>query len=131
MSIAKTKILIIEDDEFTRAIIRQALVGLGFMDIEEAEDGGRGLASTLRHLPDLVFCDIHMKPVDGLYYLNELRNVRHEEIANTPVVFLTANAKQKMVLQAQKLHVNGYMIKPVSPGDLKRQIRRILHLNFS
>lgn len=128
--ISKLKILIIEDESHIRGIIRQILQRIGVEHIFESEEGGDGFMQTIRHRPDLVLCDIHMDPVDGLKYLQTLRTAQIEVVKDTPVVFLTSNADHETVLRAKEYMVNGYLVKPVSLNDVKKQIGRALGIVF-
>jgi two-component system, chemotaxis family, chemotaxis protein CheY len=119
-------VLLIEDEAHIRAIIRQILYRIGIRSIYECEEGGKGLMETLRVKPTVVLCDIHMKPVNGLTYLANLRKVQVGDVACTPVVFLTADAERDTVLLAKDLRVDGYLVKPVSLIDVKKQLSRVL-----
>lgn len=120
------RILVVEDQPYMRQIIRQTLERLGVRHVHEAEDGGAALKMTIRLAPDLVFCDIHMEPVDGLRYLEGLRAFKKPDVAATPVVFLTSDAEEATVIRSKKLSVNGYIVKPTSAGKLKENINRLL-----
>ncbi|EKE72120.1 response regulator [Oceanibaculum indicum] len=120
------KIVIIEDEDFIRVLIRRLLHQLGVELIYEAKEGGEGLKEVVRTRPDIVLCDIHMEPMDGLTFLNRLRSLPMGLVKDTPVVFLTADAQQETVMQAKKLWVNGYLVKPVSLQSLERRIASIL-----
>ncbi|MCH2394510.1 response regulator [Oceanibaculum sp.] len=120
------KIVIIEDEDFIRVLIRRLLHQLGVELIYEAKEGGEGLKEVVRTRPDIVLCDIHMEPMDGLTFLNRLRSLPMGLVKDTPVVFLTADAQQETVMQAKKLWVNGYLVKPVSLQSLERRIVSIL-----
>lgn len=90
-----------------------------------------GIKQTLIVKPHLVLCDIHMEPLDGMKYLSTIRGINQPEIARTPVIFLTSDAGQEKVLRAKELNVTGYMVKPVSVNDVKKQINRTLGIEFS
>lgn len=130
MDIELVSVLIIEDEPYVRTIIRRILTGLQIGDVHEANDGGEGLMQTLRVRPSLVLCDVHMKPVDGLKYLQTLRDVKIPEIRDTPVIFLTSDANQDLVMRARDLKVAGYMVKPVSVNDIKKSLGRVLDIDF-
>jgi len=119
---AKIKVLIIEDEIHTRSIIRNLLQRLMIRQIEEAAEGKEGITKTVSFKPDIIFCDIHMEPVDGLKFLSALRAMKSSGVARTPVIFLTADSEQETVLAAKKLDVDGYLVKPVSAIDLKKRI---------
>jgi two-component system chemotaxis response regulator CheY len=119
---AQIAILLVEDDKHTRGLIRRMLLQLGVRSITEAEDGQAGYLEVLRTRPDLVFCDVHMEPVDGRAFLHKLRESPLAGIARTPVVFLTGDAQRDTVMFAKEHAINGYLVKPVSPADLKSRI---------
>lgn len=120
------KIVIIEDEDFIRTLIRRLLYQLGVDLVYEAKDGDEGLREVVRIRPDIVFCDIHMEPVDGLTFLIRLRDLTTGSVKDTPVVFLTADAQQETVMKAKKLSVNGYLVKPVSLESIKKRIVSLL-----
>ena len=130
-ALEKLRILIVEDEAYIRKIIHQVLRRLRVGNISEAIDGDEAFKKTLMLRPDLIFCDIHMEPVDGIQFLNRLRALNQPDIAKTPVVFLTSDANQENVMMARKLKVSGYLVKPVSVNDVKKQISRTLGITFT
>jgi two-component system, chemotaxis family, chemotaxis protein CheY len=129
-AIDDVRILVIDDEEFVRKIIVQILGRLNTRKVSQAEDGADGMKKTLIMKPQLVLCDIHMEPVDGMKYLSTIRGLNQPEIAKTPIIFLTSDAGQEKVMRARELNVSGYMVKPVSVNDIKKQITRILGVEF-
>ncbi len=119
-------VLIVEDEQVTRAAIRSQLRQIGIPSVVEAADGQAGLAEIARTRPTLVLCDVHMQPMDGRQFLKKVRTVKVEWVKNIPVVFLTADAKPETVAFAKEYQVNGYLVKPVQFSDLKSRIDNIL-----
>jgi two-component system chemotaxis response regulator CheY len=122
----KLVVLLVEDDHHTRALVKSLLRQIGVRSIVEAKDGKAGIGEVLRTRPHLVFCDVHMEPVDGRLFLKLLREARVPAVRDTPIVFLTGDAQRDTVLFAKGHHVNGYLVKPVSLNDLKTRIDTIL-----
>lgn len=122
----RLRVLIVEDQPYMRQTVRQTLVRLGVRHVYEADEGGAGLKLTARVRPDIVFCDVHMQPVDGLGYLENLRDFQNPEIAATPVVFLTMDAAEETVMASRSYAVNGYLVKPVSATQLRDTVNRVL-----
>lgn len=120
--LAKIRILVIEDEDFTRQMICGLLRQLGFRLINEAADGEAGFKELVRTKPLLVLCDVHMQPLDGLGFLAKLRGLSNAVLADTPVIFLTADKQQETVLTAKKLQADGYIVKPVSLQILKQRL---------
>ncbi|MEK9968448.1 MAG: response regulator [Ferrovibrio sp.] len=123
---AKIRILVIEDESYTRMMIGGLLRQIGFNYIGEAAEGEAGFKETVRTRPQVVLCDVHMAPLDGLGYLAKLRGFANETIAATPVVFLTADKQQETVLTAKQLKVDGYLVKPVSLQVLRQRLDGLL-----
>lgn len=120
------RIVVIEDDRHTRQIICRLLREVGFRMIYEGDDGDSGFREIVRIKPDVVLCDIYMKPVDGMTFLKTLRQLKRKEIAELPVIFLTGDANIDTVRNARDLKVDGYLVKPVSRSALKESLDRIL-----
>lgn len=122
----KIRILVVEDEAYTRQIICGLLRQLGFRLIDEAADGEAGFKELVRTRPVLVLCDVHMQPLDGLGFLAKLRGMSNATFGALPVIFLTADKQQETVLTAKKLQVDGYLVKPVSLTALKQRIDLVL-----
>ncbi|MBV8535058.1 MAG: response regulator, partial [Alphaproteobacteria bacterium] len=103
----KLKILLVEDEVHTRLVIKSLLHQIGVGVIIEATNGRDGLVEVLRENPHLVLCDVHMKPVNGLEFLEKLREIEGAQTRKTPVIFLTGDAKRDTVLFAKEHAVNG------------------------
>ncbi len=126
ISYDEVKVLIVEDEEHTRAMIRGMLRQIGIFKVMEASDGKAGLTEIARTRPTLVLCDIHMQPVDGRQFLRMVRATKVDWVRNIPVIFLTADAKPETVKVAKELNVDGYLVKPVTVADLKVRIAAVL-----
>ena len=119
-------ILVIEEQPFVRRTIMQILSQIGFRSIAEADNGETGMQECIRTAPDVIVCDIDMKPVSGLQFLAELRASAEVRNRRTPVVFLTNHTESEIVKKAMALGVNGFVVKPPSFGALKERVDRLL-----
>ena len=119
-------ILVIEDQPFVRRTIMQILSQIGFRSIAEADNGETGMQECIRSTPDVIVCDIDMKPVSGLQFLAELRASAEVRNRRTPVVFLTNHTESEIVKKAMALGGNGFVVKPPSFGALKERVDRLL-----
>ena len=121
----KMTALVIEDQAFIRSMVIRILKQLEFENVYEADDGSGGLSVALERHPDVIICDIEMKPVDGLTFLDHLR--RKEPLGvRTPVIFLTNLASKDVVLKAKDLGVNAFIAKPVSLNGLRDKLTVLL-----
>jgi two-component system chemotaxis response regulator CheY len=120
------RVLVIDDAPLVRMLLRKSLARFGVQDVRESPDGIAGLAETASFLPDLVFCDIHMPEMDGTGYLERVRNFTIEAIRQTPIVFLTSDRREDMIVLAKNLRVDGYIVKPPAMQPLHSALERSL-----
>src|SRR6201996_5907749 len=111
MSQVKKKILCIEDDRETAALIAEELIDLGY-DVILAHDGRDGLAAILKEMPDLVLSDISMPVLSGFELLERLTALE-PRFSRMPFVFLTALTDRDNELKGRKLGADDYVTKPI------------------
>lgn len=120
-----TRISIVDDDEVIQELIRSSFAdtrvqihaygnGRAFLDDEGALDS------------DLVFLDLMMPEMNGFQVLE---NLKGREL-RLPIIVLSALSKRETVVQALKMGVSSYIIKPLKPHDIRNKASEILGLNF-
>jgi DNA-binding NarL/FixJ family response regulator len=107
----KTKILCIEDDRETAALIAEELVDRGY-EVALAHDGREGLATILKTIPDLVLSDISMPAISGFELLERLVALA-PRFSKMPFVFLTALTDRDNELKGRQLGADDYVTKPI------------------
>lgn len=90
------RFLVVDDFSTMRRIVRNLLKELGFMNVEEAEDGADALAKLQSSAYDFVITDWNMPNMDGLELLKNIRS--DAGLATLPVLMVTAEAKKKILL---------------------------------
>lgn len=123
------RILLVDDFEIVRLMLRNALTELGFTDIEEAEDGKTAMTKlTEAHASGrpygFVFCDWNMPEMTGIEVLEACRST--PEFATLPIVMVTAEAEQESVVRAIRAGASDYVVKPIAPDVLERKVNKIL-----
>ena len=111
MAEARKKILCIEDDRETAALIVEELIERGF-EVSIAHDGRAGLAAILKNMPDLVLSDISMPVMSGFELLERLTALE-PRFAKMPFVFLTALTDRDNELKGRQLGADDYVTKPI------------------
>ena len=111
MAEARKKILCIEDDRETAALIAEELVDRGYA-ITLAHDGGEGLTAILKTMPDLVLSDISMPVMSGFELLERLTSLA-PRFSKMPFVFLTALTDRDNELKGRQLGADDYVTKPI------------------
>jgi DNA-binding response OmpR family regulator len=111
MAEAPKKILCIEDDRETAALIAEELIDRGYA-VTLAHDGREGLAAILKIMPDLVLSDISMPMMSGFELLERLIALA-PRFAKMPFVFLTALTDRDNELKGRQLGADDYVTKPI------------------
>jgi DNA-binding response OmpR family regulator len=111
MAEARKKILCIEDDREAAALIVEELADQGFEPIT-AHDGRAGFDAILKHMPDLVLCDVNMPVMSGFEVLERLNDIA-PRFGRVPFVFLTAMSDRENELRGRRLGADGYVVKSV------------------
>jgi len=111
MKSAAKRILCIEDDAETAALIAEDLGDRGY-EVGVAHDGQVGLQRLLESPPDLVLADINMPVMSGFEVLERL-TANEAQLARIPFVFLTALADRDNELKGWRLGADDYVTKPV------------------
>jgi DNA-binding NarL/FixJ family response regulator len=109
--VRKKKILCIEDDRETAALIAEELVERGY-EVSLAGDGREGFAAILKDMPDLVLSDISMPVMSGFEILERLTALA-PRFRNMPFVFLTALSDRDNELRGRQLGADDYVTKPI------------------
>lgn len=118
------RIAVIDDQEFIRTIVKKMLVQLGVGTVLEAQDGHSGMEIVTSERPDLIICDIQMRPLDGFGFVRLLRAT--PGVAATPVIMLTAHTDATTIARAKELRIGALLAKPVLPAHLHDKIVQML-----
>jgi two-component system chemotaxis response regulator CheY len=114
------KILLVDDQPLIRKIVRDILAQLGYMNVEDAENGQDALEKLKAKKFDLIFLDWNMPVMQGIDVLRELRKM--PAYKDTPVIMLTAEAEKEKVITAIQEGVTNYIVKPFKPATLKEKL---------
>jgi len=117
------KVMIVDDQQSMRAMLRSHLQNLGFRDIRDKSSATEALQSVRSDRVHLIISDYNMPDMDGLQLLEEVR--KDSVIGKTVFIMLTGSADREVVQRAAALGVNNYLVKPFSPASLKEKIERI------
>ncbi len=101
-------ILIIEDDDFFRELIRKKLVSEGF-EVAEAVDGEKGIEIIKESHPDLVILDLLLPSIDGFEVLSKVKS--DATIAQTPFLVLSNLGQQEDIERGLRLGASDFLIK--------------------
>lgn len=120
-------ILIVDDNKFTRDLMRRILVSFGMPEVAQADSAEDALRQMTASYFDLVICDIVMGGISGIQFVKTLRSRPHQNGLPVPIIMLTAHADKALVVAAMKAGANGYLVKPLVPARLMALIAKLCH----
>jgi two-component system cell cycle response regulator DivK len=117
------RILVVEDQEDNRQILRDLLSNAGY-EMIEAEDGQQALTQAAKHKPDLILMDIQLPLLDGY---EATRRIKADPALNAiPIIVVTSYALSGDEEKAHAAGCDAYVAKPFSPRALLAKIREYL-----
>jgi two-component system chemotaxis response regulator CheY len=111
-------VLVVDDNQYMRKVVRTLLVNCGVKDIYEAGDGIAALDSIRMVAPNVVILDWEMPLLSGPELVRIVRSPGVFPIPDVPIIMLTGHGERWRVVEAVKLGVNEYLTKPVSAKSL-------------
>ena len=117
------RILMVEDTEDNRQIIRDLMDSVGYQ-LLEAEDGAAGVAMAAEHKPDLILMDIQLPVLDG--YEATRRIKADPALRHIPIIAVTSYALAGDEAKTRAAGCDGYVAKPFSPRELLAKINQFL-----
>ncbi|WP_423464634.1 response regulator [Promicromonospora sp. MS192] len=118
------RILVVDDEEAIREVVRTGLEVVAGWDVDVATDGAQAVASCEADPPDAVLLDVMMPAMDGPATFSRLQeNPRTQDV---PVIFLTAKVQPPERRRYEELGVAGVLAKPFDPLTLPDQIADLL-----
>lgn len=116
-----TRILTVDDSRSVRMIVVREMQTLGY-EVEEAEDGEKGLAKLAESKFDLVILDVTMPILDGPGMLAKMREGGNQ----TPVLMLTSESKRSIITAIMKTGITDYILKPFKTEELRAKVFKAL-----
>jgi two-component system cell cycle response regulator DivK len=117
------RILVVEDQEDNRRILRDLLSTAGY-DLIEATTGEEGVELAQRERPDLILMDIQLPLIDGYEATRRIRT--HSALRAVPIVAVTSYALSGDEAKSRAAGCDGYVAKPFSPRQLLAIVRQFL-----
>lgn len=117
------RILVVEDQEDNRIILRRLLSNAGY-DLIEAVNGEDGVALALSTRPDLILMDIQLPVMDGYEATRRIKS--NAELKSIPVIAVTSYALSGDEAKTRAAGCDAYVAKPFSPRQLLAKVREYL-----
>lgn len=118
--------LVVEDNKFMRGILGELLRQIGFAKLHFAADGLEGIELFRTWLPKIVFTDWNMPVMNGVEFVNWVRNSPDSPNPETPMVMITGNNQHQEILEARDAGVTEFIAKPVTVAAIMNRLNSCL-----
>ncbi len=118
------RILIVDDDERIRAVVKMCLIKVAKWQAIVASSGQEAIDIAIAEQPDAILLDVSMPGMSGIETIQQLQ--LHPQTASIPTIFLTAKVQRAEQLHYQQLGAVGLIIKPFDPLQISIEICRLL-----
>jgi two-component system, cell cycle response regulator DivK len=118
------RILMVEDDENSRLIVRDLLERMADCDLIEAATGPDGVGAAETYRPDLILMDVQLPGFDGLEATRRIK--ANPMLRHIPIIAVTSYAMSGDAGRAQEAGCHSYLSKPFDPTELLATLRRLL-----
>ncbi len=122
--LAQKHLLIIDDQNSMRSVVKSYFKNMGFEKVATAIDGMDALTYLNRNAVDLIICDWQMPKISGIELLQKIRSF--EEMSTMPFLMMTSTSDLSAVQNAVASGVSDYMIKPFQPAQLGYKVVQLL-----
>lgn len=128
MSISKNpRVLIVEDDLLLSMVEERLIEKLGYDVVGKVSNGKEAITKVSELKPDVIVMDISLKgDMDGIETMEKIR-----QKSEVPVIYLSGSSDRYDYERAKKTDFSGYLVKPVTSGDLKKPFEKALSKDFS
>jgi two-component system, chemotaxis family, chemotaxis protein CheY len=123
----RIRFLVVDDNAHMINIVKTILRGFGANQIFEARDATEGFHRLKHDSIDIVIADYMMEVLDGVEFVQLIRNSSDSPNRYVPVIMLTAHSERSRVMAARDAGINEFCCKPVTPTELYRKVSNIIN----
>ena len=129
MRFESLKILLVDDNQHMIVLLTEILRAIGVRQISEAEDGLTAINKMRRQDYDLIITDLTMQPLDGIDFVNLVRNAPDSPNPMIPIIMVTGHSTHAKVKEARDAGVNEFLAKPVTAKRVVDRLTQVIENN--
>ncbi len=114
--------LIVDDDKFSRTFTKTALYQIGVKNTKEASTALEATEIINSYKIDFVLLDHQMPEQSGLELARQIKEGKIGNHKDMPIIMVTIDTKENTVMDAKKIGIHEYLVKPISPLALRKRI---------
>jgi CheY-like chemotaxis protein len=120
------KVLIVEDNQHMRSLLRTLLNAINIREIADANNGATALTAMREKKFDLILTDLVMKPMDGLEFTRIVRTAETSPNPFVPIIMLTGHTEKHRVEAARDAGVTEFLAKPITATSLFSRLAEVV-----
>lgn len=120
------KVLLVEDNEHFRRLVKTILHAVNIRDVAEAADGASGLERLSTYEADLCIADWQMPGINGLEFVRGIRLAADSPNPYLPIIMCSGYTETSLVMQARDAGVNEFLAKPISARSLLTRVLSVV-----
>lgn len=124
--LSRLRVLVIDDNQPIRLLIRSLLLDLGVGLVDMADSGERGWQEYLKNKPDIIIVDWWMKGLDGIEFTRRIRTDKQSHTPYIPIIMTTGFTNKERVFVARDAGVTEFLIKPFTVQGLARHLMHVV-----
>ncbi len=124
--IENMRVLLVDDDNYSKYIIQHHLKRLNISQFVEANDGESGLQKLREEPFSLVVADRYMPGLGGIEFYKKMQE--DDKLKSIPFLMITMESDSVKIKEATDAGIKNYMIKPINAEDFEQMIRKILKI---
>jgi two-component system, chemotaxis family, chemotaxis protein CheY len=125
-ALAALHVLLVDDNQHTRAIVAAVLAGVGVQHVRECSDGAEALNALRKWAADVAIVDFEMQPIDGVAFTRLVRNAADTVNPFLPIIMLTGHAERSRVEEARDAGVTEFVVKPLTARALLDRLNTVI-----
>lgn len=122
----KLKVLVVDDKQHMRALLRALLNALGVHEIYEAPNGTEALQVLAGKRCDLILSDMSMEGMDGLEFTRQVRGLAQRLNPTVPIIMVSGFTERHLVEAARDAGVSEFLVKPITLQNLTMRIAAVM-----
>jgi two-component system chemotaxis response regulator CheY len=119
-------VLVLDDNRHMRSLVQSILHALGVKNIREANDAADAFKELMHFHADVIICDWHMEPLDGIDFVKLVRTAKDSPNPYVPIIMLSGYTEYRRVVAARDAGVNEFLAKPISAKALYQRFASII-----
>ncbi|MFP1133184.1 response regulator [Asticcacaulis sp. W401b] len=126
-SLKNVNFLLVDDNHHMVVIIKTILRGFGAQKVIEARDAPEAFDTLKTNPIDIIICDYQMPVLDGIEFVQMVRNSTDSPNRHIPIIMLTAHSERTRVISARDAGATEFCTKPVTATELYKKVREIIN----